>query len=64
MTKSNDDTVFGLTDKELDARFEAAVRRANEEKIIKGVPLPKYDNKTKQAYLEYADGHKDYVTAS
>lgn len=60
----NDDRMFGLTDSELDARFAAAVRRANEEKVIRGVPLPKYDGESRRAYLLYADGHREYVCAS
>ena len=64
MTDGNDDRMFGLTDKGLDKRFREAVRLANEAKIAMGVPLPKYDAKTKQAYLLYADGTKEYVTAS
>ena len=64
MAEENSDKMLGLTDSELDERFAAAVRRANEEKIIKGTPLPKYDAKAKQAYLEYADGHKEFIRAS
>lgn len=64
MSDRNDERMFGLEDEELDRRFAAAVRRANEEKLILGVPLPKYDARTKRAYLLYADGHKEYVVAS
>ena len=56
--------MFGLEDEELDRRFAAAVRRANGEKLILGVPLPKHDASTKRAYLLYEDGHKEYVVAS
>ena len=64
MTDGNDDRMFGLSDKELDHRFAEAVRRANEEKLILGVPLPKYDSTTRRAYLLYADGRREYVGAS
>lgn len=64
MTDNPDDKMFGLSDAELDKRLAAAVRRANEEKLIMGVPLPKYDAKSKRAYLLYADGRREYVGAS
>lgn len=64
MTDGTEDTMFGLTDTELDARFAEAVRRANEEKTILGVPLPKYDTAEKRAYLQYADGHREYIHVS
>ena len=64
MTDGTEDTMFGLTDDELDRRFAAAVRRADEEKLIKGTPLPRYDAETKRAYLLYADGRREYIRAS
>ena len=64
MTDGNDDLMFGLTDEELDKRFREAVRLANEAKIAMGLPLPKYDAKTKRAYLLYADGTKEYFDAA
>ena len=64
MTDGTDGTMFGLTDDELDESFAEAVGRANEEKRIMGVPLPKYDRESRQAYLQYADGRREYVHAS
>ena len=64
MTDGNDDRMFGLTDEELDKRFREAVRLADEAKLAMGVPLPRFDAKTRRAYLLYADGTKEYVVAS
>lgn len=64
MTDEPDDMMFGLSDAELNKRFAAAVRRANEEKLIMGVPWPKYDAASKRAYLLYADGRRKYMSAS
>ena len=64
MTDGNDDLMFGLTDEELDKRFREAVRLANEAKIAMGLPLAKYDAKTKRAYFLYADGTREYFNAT
>ena len=40
MTDGTDDTMFGLADKELDERFAAAVRRADEEKLKSAFLFP------------------------
>ena len=50
----------GLTDDELTQRFIDAVRITNEIKRIKGTPISGWDAERKQAYLEYADGHREY----
>jgi hypothetical protein len=62
--ENNPDVTAGMTDEEMDYRFHEAIRLANEEKIAKGVPLPKYDLETRRAYLLYPDGKKVYVVAS
>jgi len=53
----------GITDDELTRRFVEGVRLENEKKKILGVPVSVYDSVTKRAYLEYADGTREYVTA-
>ena len=50
------DLTCGLTDDELTERFKASIRIDNEIRRIKGLPTAKYNDKTKQAYLEYPDG--------
>lgn len=65
MTKANsEDLTFGLTDEEVIDRFKKAVELANEKKRIMKVPIPKYDIKTRTAYLEYPDGRKEKVCKS
>lgn len=55
------DTTYGLTDDELTERFKESIRIDNEIRKIKGLPVAKYDNVQKKAYLEYPDGRKEYV---
>jgi len=65
MTKAfynNDlDATCGVPDDEMLYRFREAVRIENEIKKIKGVPIAGYEADTKRAYLEYADGRREYV---
>lgn len=62
--ETNDfDSLCGISDEELTRRFVEGVRLENEKKKILGVPVSGYDAKTNRAYLEYADGTKEYVTA-
>ena len=61
-SSTNDlDRTCGLTDDELTERFKESIRIDNEIRKIKGAPTAKYDAKTKQAYLEYPDGRREYV---
>lgn len=63
--KTNEfDSMCGITDEELTRRFVEGVRLENEKKKILGVPVSVYDSVTKRAYLEYADGTREYVTAN
>ena len=55
------DTTYGLTDDELTERFIEAVRIDNEIKKIKGLPIAGYDDEKKKAYIEYADGSREYA---
>ena len=43
------DITCGMTDQEMDDRFAKIVELANQEKLIKGTPLPKFDPITKKA---------------
>ena len=56
------DAMDGVTDEEMTWRFQMAIKFADFEKQIKGVPLARYDEETEQAYLEYPDGHREYVS--
>ena len=55
------DSTCGITDEELTERFKASIRIDDEIRRIKGAPCPRYDKKTKRAYLEYPDGKREYV---
>lgn len=55
------DITCGMTDQEMDERFNKIVEIANQDKRIKGTPLPKFDPTTKKAYLEYPDGRREYA---
>jgi DNA-damage-inducible protein J len=46
---------------EITRTFNEAVKQAITEKQKKGIPIARYDIKTKQAYLENADGSREYV---
>lgn len=63
MSIPNDlDTTYGLSDDELTERFKASIRIDNEIRKIKGLPVAKYDDIRKQAYLLYPDGRREYVS--
>ena len=55
------DSTCGISDEELTQRFKESIRIDNEIRKIKGLPVAKYDRATKQAYLEYPDGRREYV---
>jgi hypothetical protein len=62
--ETNDfDSTCGISDDELTRRFVEGVRLENEKKRILGVPVPMYDSATNRAYLEYADGTKEYASS-
>jgi len=56
------DSMCGISDEELTRRFIEGVRLETEKKKIIGVPVPVYDSVTKQAYLEYPDGKREYIS--
>ena len=48
-------------DAEMDRRAVAAVRAAIDKAKICKKPICRYDSASDRAYLEYADGRKEYV---
>lgn len=50
-----------ITDEDLDEVFAEGLKLVIARKKLKGIPISKYDLKTKRAYLEYADGRKVYA---
>jgi len=46
---------------EITSAFREAVKQTIEEKQKKGLPVAMYDVETKRAYLENADGTREYV---
>lgn len=59
--KNQLDYTCGLSDEEITRRFKEAIRIDEEIRSVQGIPQARYDEETKQAYLEYADGRKEYV---
>lgn len=55
------DSTCGISDEEMTQRFISAVHIDNEIKKIKGVPIACYDETARKAYLEYADGRREYI---
>lgn len=55
MTHSNGE------DSELTKKFRMAVKLELKKKKILGIPIAKYDARRKKAYLEYADGKREYA---
>lgn len=55
------DSTCGISDEELTQRFKESIRIDDEVRKIKGLPVARYDSKSKKAYLEYPDGRREYV---
>ena len=55
------DSTCGISDEELTERFKASIRIDQEICKIKGLPIARYDDERKEAYLEYPDGRREYV---
>jgi addiction module RelB/DinJ family antitoxin len=51
----------GFGSDEVRAAFTHAVNQEIAQKQQKGLPIARFDTETKRAYLEYADGSKEYV---
>ena len=52
---------MGFNTDEVTEAFNMAVKQGIENKQKKGLPIARYDTKTEQAYLENADGTREYV---
>ena len=62
MVEENElDSTCGISDEELTQRFKESIRIDDEIRKIKGLPVARYDDDKKQAYLEYPDGRREYV---
>lgn len=55
------DNVGGISDSEMDKRFQEALNVAIAIKKAKGVPIAKYDLERREPYLEYPDGSREYA---
>ncbi len=53
--------IIGERDAEMDRRATAAVNSAIQKAKVCQKPIGKYDAKSGRAYMEYADGRKEYV---
>lgn len=51
----------GFSVSDITQSFTAAVKQEIKNKQEKGLPVARYDKKSKRAYLEYPDGTKEYV---
>lgn len=49
------------TQSDITASFEASVQNELLEHRQKGLPVARYDKQSKQAYLEFSDGTREYV---
>ncbi len=56
------DEEFGMTEREVDFRFQEAVRISKEIARIKKQPTCEYDREKNMSYLLYPDGHRVYPT--
>ena len=59
--KNQLDYTCGISDEEMTERFKAAIRLEEEKSRIMNLPVARYDDVNKKAYLEYRDGRKEYV---
>lgn len=48
-------------DERMTKAFQANINAAIADKIAKGLPVARYDAETDRSYLEYPDGHREYV---
>jgi hypothetical protein len=48
-------------DRKMTRLFKLAVKQEIEKKKALGIPVARYDAKNGKAYLEYADGRREYV---
>lgn len=50
-----------MTDERMDKAFKMATEQAIESAKIMGIPIGKWDDEKKKAYLLYPDGRREYV---
>lgn len=48
-------------DKEMDRKAEEAVAAAVYKAKVKGKPLARFDKEAVKTFLEYSDGHREYI---
>ena len=48
-------------DEQMTRSFQANIDAAIADKIAKGLPVARYDAEIDRSYLEYPDGHREYV---
>ena len=53
---------IGFSSAEITSAFTAGIRDVIDEKQRKGYPVARYDADSKQAYLEFTDGAREYVS--
>lgn len=53
--------VISITDEETDKRAKGATRAAIKKAKVCNKPIARFDLEKKKAYLEYADGKREYV---
>ena len=58
----SEESGFGMSDDEMIRRMRGLVRLEIAKHKLLGLPIARYDRTTKQAYIEYADGSREYVT--
>lgn len=61
ITEKRADFSYGFTATHITNAFNTAVQNDIKTKQQKGLPISRYDKNRKQAYLEFADGTKEYV---
>lgn len=53
--------IAGYSEDDITNAFQAAVQHEIATKKQKGIPVARYDNGTRRAYLEYSDGTREYA---
>lgn len=56
-----DGSTLTENDREMDRRAEEAVAAVIHKAKVKGKPLAKFDKEAVLAFLEYSDGHREYI---
>lgn len=56
-----DGSTLTENDREMDRRAKEAVAAAIYKAKVKGKPLARFDKDAVKAFLEYSDGHREYI---